>query len=92
LAIAQPSVFGLLVVADLGAFVEGFGQAVPMPLTEYFAEKNIEVIDWPPDLTSTKSEGIRVSVIPQSVTAGWLAEAGVLESAESDSECLALVE
>ncbi|MDL1907823.1 hypothetical protein FBR03_10285 [Betaproteobacteria bacterium PRO1] len=78
LAVALPLTCGLLVVADLGAFVEGFGGAAATPVIDYLIGTNIEALSWPPESLAPSAKGLFASVIPQEAAAVWLAEAGAL--------------
>jgi len=83
LALGQPLTCGLLVIADLGAFVEGFGAAAVAPVTDYFIGKTIGVLGWPPERLEPTAEGLFASVIPQEVATVWLSEAGALDNMQA---------
>jgi hypothetical protein len=76
LALAQPLTCGLLVVADLGAFVEGFGEAAATPVTDFFIGKGVEPLGWPLESLEYSAGGLCVSVLPQELSSVWLEEAG----------------
>lgn len=69
---AMGHTIGVLVVADLGEWFDTFGEAAAHPLEDYFAGMNLELLDWPPRVPSTKTSGICVSLIPSSTLCGWL--------------------
>ncbi len=79
LALAQPLTCGLLIVADLGAFVEGFGEAATTPVTDFFIGTGVEPLGWPLESLEFSSGGLFISVLPQELSTMWLAEAGVLD-------------
>lgn len=72
LSTIYPKISSFLVVANLGKFVEGFGDAVGQPINEYFNERNVRLIGWP--LSSLDiSEGEHfASVIPDDQTSEWI--------------------
>ncbi len=80
LALAQPLTCGLLVIVDLGAIVEGFGEAAAVPVTDYFVGTTIETCDWPPETLEPIAGGLIASVIPQEVATVWLSEASALDN------------
>ena len=69
---AHASTIGIMVVADLGEWFDTFGQAPVLPLADYFAGMDLDLLDWPPCVPVGKTSGICVSLIPGSVLCEWL--------------------
>lgn len=74
LSVTHPRTIGLMVVANLGTLVEGFGEQAATPLSEYFAQRNISVLQWPPVLPGAATSEVFASIPPESVVSGWLAQ------------------
>ena len=77
LSAVQPRTVGLLVVADLGALVEGFGEAVTWPVSDYFAGREVTLLDWPPRVPDGAAGVIFVAMIPEREVEEWVG--GMLE-------------
>lgn len=77
LSAVQPRTVGLLVVADLGALVEGFGDAVTWPVSDYFVGREVTLLDWPPRVPEVTGGQIFVAVIPEIEVEEWVG--GMLE-------------
>ena len=79
-SLAQPLTSGLLVIADLGAFLDDFGEAAAVPVADYFVGTPLEVLGWPPEALEPMAQGLFVAVIPREVATRWLSEAGTLDN------------
>lgn len=64
-------IIGLLVVGDLGEFLDDFGEAPMQPLADYLEGKNLNLLAWPPKLSDFES-GLFGSIIPGEIISKWI--------------------
>jgi len=69
---AHPGAVGLLCVADLGAWYDEFGEAATWPVQDWFADKDVTLLPWPPRWPEGPTAGLCVCVVPDEVLGGWL--------------------
>lgn len=70
----RPATLGLLVVADTGAFLEGFGGSAADPLYKHFASKNLQTLNWPVQIPAGATEGLFVCRVPEDTLSRWIDE------------------
>jgi len=70
----KPDVVGLLVICDLGEIIEGFGKSPYHPVTNFFASKDVKILEWPPDLNHLMPSNIGVSLLPINLASDWVAD------------------
>jgi len=74
LRIPRPATLGLLVVADTGAFLEGFGEPAADSLYEHFASKGLPTLNWPVQIPAGAKEGMFVCMVPKDTLSSWIDE------------------
>lgn len=69
---AKANTIGILVIANLGKWLDIFGKPPAQPLNEYFAGKDVDILDWPPHVPAGKISGIYVCIVPDETLCEWL--------------------
>lgn len=69
---AKANTIGILVIANLGKLLDIFGQAPLQSLTEYFAGRDVDILDWPPRIPAGKNTGLYVCIVPDETLSEWL--------------------